>query len=468
MAVNRLQQLNDDFSNYLEEVEPKRQDSMVSHMSYMTTGTRYGHAKFVEDSPSGKPFETFYNSGKLLGKDDISSVYCCRHKQTRLYYSVKHVDISNLEMAARRQVKDEITSLKLLRGGPHIIRLLDVFDKNNHPENVYLVFEEMKGGDLLERIVEKEIYTEREARQVCKTVFTAIDYCHKKKVAHRDIKPHNIYLTEEGDDTTVRVGNFGFAKKVTHKNCLQTLCGSAQYVAPEIIDQQVQGYDHRCDIWSLGAFAYVLLAGYVPFEGVLKDISVEILTGKYEFHDEYWADISNSAKQMISSMLVVDPKKRITAAQALSCKWMETEEERLVLRDLSFAQSSLRKSLQPTTKVKAAVNAILARNKFISIAGMFGNEDATSISSPVRHRESSMDMIDETENNSFGDSFLWGEQVGDILERKMSVYIYIYICVCVVCILNHVVPSNSQMQPNVLSNLSRLVMGHFQWYVKSK
>eukprot|EP00751_Fragilariopsis_kerguelensis_P001398 CAMPEP_0170828392 /NCGR_PEP_ID=MMETSP0733-20121128/47892_1 /TAXON_ID=186038 /ORGANISM="Fragilariopsis kerguelensis, Strain L26-C5" /LENGTH=1350 /DNA_ID=CAMNT_0011192863 /DNA_START=48 /DNA_END=4100 /DNA_ORIENTATION=+ len=413
VAVNRLQQLTDDFSNYLEEVEPKRQDSMVSHMSYMTTGTRYGHAKFVEDSPSGKPFETFYNSGKLLGKDDISSVYCCRHKQTRLYYSVKHVDISNLEMAAQRQVKDEITSLKLLRGGPHIIRLLDVFDKNNHPENVYLVFEEMKGGDLLERIVEKEIYTEREARQVCKTVFTAIDYCHKKKVAHRDIKPHNIYLTEEGDDTTVRVGNFGFAKKVTHKNCLQTLCGSAQYVAPEIIDQQVQGYDHRCDIWSLGAFAYVLLAGYVPFEGVLEDISVEILTGKYEFHDEYWADISNSAKQMISSMLVVDPKKRITAAQALSCKWMETEEERLVLRDLSFAQSSLRKSLQPTTKVKAAVNAILARNKFISIAGMFGNDDATSISSPVRHRESSMDMIDETENNSFGDSFLWGEQIGD-------------------------------------------------------
>jgi serine/threonine protein kinase len=412
IATNRLQQLNDDFSNYLED---KRQDSMVSHMSYMTTGTRYGHAKFVEDSSSGKPFEKFYNTGELLGKDEICSVRRCRHKQTRFYYGVKHVNISDLDMAARRTVKDEITSLKLLRGGPHIIRLLDVFEEKNNPENIYLVFEEMKGGNLLERVVEKEVYTEREARQVCKAVFTAIDYCHKKKVAHRDIKPHNIYLTEEDDDTTVRVASFGFAKKVTHKNCLQTLCGSAQYVAPEIIDQHVQGYDQRCDVWSLGVFAYVLLAGYVPFEGVVDDLTVEILTGKYEFHDEYWADISNSAKQMISSMLVVDPRNRITAAHALSCKWMETDEERLVLRDLSFAKNKLRTSLAPTTKVKAAVNAILARNKFLSIAGMFGNDDVTSISSPVRHREStSMDMI--SENDSFGDSFLWGEQVGAVIE----------------------------------------------------
>lgn len=397
---------------------------MVSHMSFMTTGTRYGHTKFVEDSSSGKPFEKFYNTGELLGKDEICSVHRCRHKQTRFYYGVKHVNVSDLDMAARRTVKDEITSLKLLRGGPHIIRLLDVFEGGNNPENIYLVFEEMKGGNLLERVVEKEVYTEREARQVCKAVFTAIDYCHKKKVAHRDIKPHNIYLTEEDDDTTVRVASFGFAKKVTHKNCLQTLCGSAQYVAPEIIDQHVQGYDQRCDVWSLGVFAYVLLAGYVPFEGVLDDLTVEILTGKYEFHDEYWADISNSAKQMISSMLVVDPRNRITAAQALSCKWMETDEERLVLRDLSFAKNKLRTLEESTTKVKAAVNAILARNKFLSIAGMFSNDDTTSISSPVRHRDStSMDMI--SENDTFGDSFLWGEQVGATIEIKN-----VCLCMC--------------------------------------
>lgn len=412
VAANRLQQLNDDFSNYLED---KRQDSMASHMSCMTTGTRYGHAKFVEDSPSGKPFELYYNISETLGKDEISTIHRCRNKKTRFHYGVKHVHVSNLDGTVLRTVQDEITSLKLLRGGPYIIRLLDVFDEKNNPENIYLVFEEMKGGNLLERIVTKEVYTEREARQVCKAVFTAIDYCHKKKVAHRDIKPHNIYLTEEGDDTTVRVGNFGFAKKVTHKHSLQTLCGSAQYVAPEIIDYEMKFYDQTCDIWSLGVFTYVLLAGYVPFEGVLDDLTVEILTGKYEFHAEYWADISNSAKDMISSMLVVDPRGRISVAKALASKWMEMEEERLVLRDLSFAQKSIRKSLQPTSKVKAAVDSILDRNKFSSIASMFGNEtDIASVVSPSRQHHGSlltMDMIDEDE--SFGDSFLWGKQIGN-------------------------------------------------------
>lgn len=399
-----MQQLNDDFSNYLEK---KRQDSIVSHISYMTTGTRYGHAYFIEDSPGGKPFADFYEMGELLGEDDYSSVHRCIRKQTRLSYDVKHVHLTQLEKNARKTIRDEITALKLLRGGPNIIRLLDVFEEKNNPENIYLVFEEMKGGNLLSRIVEKEVYTEREAREVCKTVFTAIDYCHKKKVAHRDIKPQNVFLNEAGDDTSVRVANFGFAKKVAHKNCLQTLCGTANYVAPEILDQRVQGYDQRCDIWSLGVFTYVLLGGYPPFEGVHDNLAIEILRGDYVFHEEYWGDISDSAKRMISSMLLVDPRRRITVAEALSCKWMEMEEERLVLRDLSSAQNSIRNNLKPTAKVKAAVKAILARNKFLSIAGMFKNDESSiSVASPVRQQ-----TINEIEDETFGDIFLWGSQV---------------------------------------------------------
>jgi len=406
MAANRLQQLNDDFSNYLDK---KRQDSTVSHMSYMTTGTRCGHAKFEEDGPSGKPFERFYKTGDLMGEDDYCSVYRCIRLQTQMSYDVKHVHLTNLDKSARKTIKDEIAALKLLRGGPHVIRLLDVFEEKNNPEHTYLVFEAMTGGNLLSRIVEKEVYTEREARQVCKTIFTAIDYCHKKKVAHRDIKPQNVFLHEAGDDTSVRVANFGFAKRVAYENCLQTLCGTANYVAPEILDKQCQGYDQRCDIWSLGVFAYVLLGGYPPFEGVHENLAVEILRGEYVFDEEYWSEISDSAKRMISGMLLVDPTKRITLSKALSCKWMEMEEERLVLRDLSTAQNSIRETLKPVAKVKAAVNAILARNKFLSIAGMFKHNDITSIAIGRPSRE---ETIDEVEEKTFRDSFLWGSQIG--------------------------------------------------------
>jgi serine/threonine protein kinase len=400
VAANRLKQLNDNFSNYLDK---RRQESIVSNISYMTNGTKTGYQKFIEDSPSGKPFKDFYVVGELLGEGGHSYIHRCIRKATKLPYAVKHVQLSKLDKKAKKSLKDEISALRLLRGGPHIVRLFDVFEEK---DDAYLIFEEMKGGNLLARIVEKEVYTEREARQVCKIAFMAINYCHKKKVAIRDIKPENFLLVEEGDDTSVKIVDFAFAKKVTHENCLKTLCGTAQYVAPEILDTNVQGYDHRCDIWSLGVFAYVLLGGYPPFEGILEDLAKEIMRGYYEFHEEYWSEISDSAKQMIAAMLVVNPAERISAADALSCKWMEAEEEQLILRDLTGAQESIRKTLQPTEKVKMAVTAIIARNKLMSIAGMFDNSNGNPT-----YLQESMGMIDEWEDETFGDCYLWGEQV---------------------------------------------------------
>lgn len=188
MAANRLKQLNDDFSTYLEK---RRGDSIVSQFSYMTGATKSGHTRYVEDSPSGKPFSHYFKVGDRLGEGNHSEVFDCLRKSTQERYAVKNVKVSELGKADKKTLKDEVSSLKLLRGGPHIIRLYDVFED---PENLYMVFERMKGGTLLERIVEKEVYTEREARQVCRIAFTAINYCHRKKVAHRDIKPENFLL----------------------------------------------------------------------------------------------------------------------------------------------------------------------------------------------------------------------------------------------------------------------------------
>jgi serine/threonine protein kinase len=372
----------------------------------MTTGTKYGHAKFEQDSPTGKPFKDFYVIGELLGEGGHSYIYRAIRKSTKLPYAVKHIQQSKLGKRDQKTLKDEITVLKLLRGGPHIIRLFDVFEDKL---DTHLIFEEMKGGNILARIVEKEVYTEREARQVCKIALMAVDYCHKKKVAHRDIKPENFLLVDEGDDTSVKLVDFAFAKKETHDNSLKTLCGTAQYVAPEILDSNRQGYNHKCDIWSLGVFAYLLLGGYPPFEGILDNLVKEITRGYFEFHEEYWSDISGPAKDMIRSMLVVTPEERVSASHALACKWMEIEEEQLVVRDLTGAQESIRKTLQPTAKVKMAVTAIIARNKFMSIAGMFSKEDI--VNSNIL--QESMGIIDEWEDEeTFGDLYLWGEQIG--------------------------------------------------------
>ena len=139
---------------------------------------------------------------------------------------------------------------------------------------------------------------------------------------------------------------------------LKTICGSAHYVAPEILDPSIPGYDQRADVWSMGIVSYVLLGGYAPFDGPLDQISGAIIRGKYEFHDAFWGNISRPAKAMITSMLQVKPENRISAEQALFCEWMALEEEVLTLRDLSIAKDKIKQSLKPGDKVEHAVNTV--------------------------------------------------------------------------------------------------------------
>jgi serine/threonine protein kinase len=172
-------------------LEGRRGDSIASHITGANTVTTQA-TQFKEDSGSGRSFLDFYKKGDTLGQGGFSTVYRCAHKRTGFSYAVKEVDISNLNKQEISTLQDEIVVLKFLRGAPFIIRLYDVFKEAN---KTYMVLEEMKGGDVLHRICEKEVYTEREAQGLCKILFQAIDYCHKKNIAHRDIKLDNLLLT---------------------------------------------------------------------------------------------------------------------------------------------------------------------------------------------------------------------------------------------------------------------------------
>jgi serine/threonine protein kinase len=196
MAANRVKLLNDTFAEYLEK---RKEDNTENRM---VKKDRKKREELVEDSLTGKPFEDFYEIGDELGEGGYAFVYRCHHKHTKKVYAVKEVILSKMESGGESTLKDEIAALKMLRGGPHIVRLYDVFYEQDH---CFMVMEEMKGGDLLSRIVDKEVYTEREARGVCKILFEAILYCHQKRVAHRDIKPENLLLVVSNDITIQRI-----------------------------------------------------------------------------------------------------------------------------------------------------------------------------------------------------------------------------------------------------------------------
>ena len=190
--------LNDGFAEYLEK---RKGDSIAGKLQ--KGKCKKEKERFVEDSLTGKPFEDFYEIGAELGEGGYAFVYQCTHKRTKKSYAVKEVILSKLENGGESTLKDEIAALKMLRGGPHIVRLYDVFEEDDH---CFMVMEEMKGGDLLSRIVDKEVYTEREARGVCQIMFQAVDYCHKKRIAHRDIKPENLLLVVRTSKVSVAEG----------------------------------------------------------------------------------------------------------------------------------------------------------------------------------------------------------------------------------------------------------------------
>ena len=131
------------------------------------------------------------------------------------------------------------------------------------------MLELIEGGELFDRIVKKDHYSERDARVVMKQMAAAMTAAHAVGVVHRDLKPENILLASKSDDTSIKVADLGFAKIAQGKNTFMTTpCGTPAYVAPEVISGKP--YTASCDVWSLGCILYHLLVGCVPHSARMR------------------------------------------------------------------------------------------------------------------------------------------------------------------------------------------------------
>jgi serine/threonine protein kinase len=264
-------------------------------------------------------FDDVYQRGRKLGLGAFAVVFIGTHRPTGAEYAVKQIDRATMFWGDRDALKDEIANLKLAREGPNIVQLYEVYEERAF---CYLVMELMEGGELLEFIIEKKTFSEKEARNSTRCVLNALAYMHDKRVAHRDIKPENLLLLDHKDLNSIRLADFSFAKYVKKKNDCRTLCGTPGYLAPEMLER-FPAYDVKCDVWSVGCLLYLLLGGYLPFDDeddeVIFDLTRE---GFFEFRPEFWNSVSTSAKQLVSRMLTVNPKKRISASNALNSEWI--------------------------------------------------------------------------------------------------------------------------------------------------
>jgi calcium/calmodulin-dependent protein kinase I len=255
-------------------------------------------------------------------------------------------------------VYDELDMLQRLQH-PHIVKFVDWFESR---DKFYIVTQLATGGELFDRICEQGKFTEKDASQTIKQVLTAVDYLHKNEVVHRDLKPENLLYVTRDLDSEIVLADFGIAKTLDNKEeSLQTMAGSFGYAAPEVMDRK--GHGKPVDMWSMGVITYTLLCGYSPFRSEnLRDLLEECSSGSVVFHERYWKEVSNDAKDFILHLIVPEPEKRWTSEQALRHTWLsgQTATDHDLLPEL-------RRAREARAKLKHAILAVSLKKRIAAL-----------------------------------------------------------------------------------------------------
>jgi serine/threonine protein kinase len=337
------------------------------------SNTVKGDSPFVPVVLSPGTCESVYSFGNKLGSGAYSTVFLCKHKKNGTEHAVKKVTKANLQPYDHDALKDEV---KLLKGCSHknIICFNEFFEDSKF---YYVVTEVIEGGELFDRICDKTVYTEAEARNLVIMLLKTLHYLHKRKIAHRDLKPENLLLRSKTDDTDIVLADFGFAQ-LTDGKSLQQVCGTPDYVAPEVLNNEK--YDFSCDIWSAGVIVFILLGGYPPFQAKDENdrdaLFAIIKKGKFRFHEKFWKEISPEAKSLVSDMLTVDVAKRPTADVLLKHNWLKLDKSQL---DSITIDTANLKEFNAKRKLKAAGKAIVGLNRMKKATDAFASSKSSSI-----------------------------------------------------------------------------------------
>uniref|UniRef100_A0A6B2LA67 non-specific serine/threonine protein kinase n=1 Tax=Arcella intermedia TaxID=1963864 RepID=A0A6B2LA67_9EUKA len=245
------------------------------------------------------------------------------HRETLEKYAIKIIDKKKFSLSNSTKrpnaLMDEVKILSKLKH-PNIISIKEVFETET---NLYIVLELVTGGELFDKLL-NGAFSEDLSRNYFKQMLEATKYLHDQGIAHRDLKPENILFKDETEEI-IKLSDFGLSRVVDKASFMQTICGTPQYVAPEILTSaKTEGYGLACDLWSLGVILYIMLSGSQPFDDEKSTtIFEQIVNTDYSFDAKKWKSISPNAIRLIKQLLNPNPSTRLTVSEALESPWMK-------------------------------------------------------------------------------------------------------------------------------------------------
>ncbi|OMO70241.1 hypothetical protein COLO4_28677 [Corchorus olitorius] len=329
--------------------------SLAKHIKASVVKWLWGKLKL------GLDFRAKYELGKELGRGMFGYTFSARAKTGELKDQLVAERAEDWTEGAMREIK----ILRALSGHKHFIKFYDTCEDHN---NVYIIMELCEGGDLSNRIRARGgRYTEEDAKALVTQILSAVSFCHLQGIAHRDLKPKNLLLTSAGEDAELKLIDFGLSDFIRPGERFQDFVGTICCMAPEVIHGS---YSLEVDSWSIGVITYLLLSGRWPFWGRTRSEKLQsVQESDLKFDDLPWSSISPEAKDFIKRLLNKNTEERMTAAEALSHRWLRDESRPIpldilmyMLVSLYLLQKPLRRAAQKALSKALTEDEALSRN----------------------------------------------------------------------------------------------------------
>lgn len=257
-----------------------------------------------------------YSLKEELGRGKFGTVYKCLDNANGTQLAAKFIHLRRKE--DREDVEREVDIMKSLQH-KRLLQLYDAFDDGHY--EMCLIMELVEGGELFERVIDDDFkLTEKMAAIFMRQICEGVRYMQEQNIVHLDMKPENILCVSKKSNR-IKLIDFGLARRLEPNSKLQVLFGTPDFAAPEVLS-----YDNvtlATDMWSVGVICYVLLSGLSPFMG---DTDLETMTNvtraAYDFEDEAFDPISDSARDFISRLLVKDQALRMNPSECLVHNWL--------------------------------------------------------------------------------------------------------------------------------------------------